>query len=121
MSANKIPRGRPAFVETQCDEVRDALVAAGKDGVSRATCIFEMHITQVGARVDELKRMGYAIHSESRESERYVRYVLDGDPVELRPLQQGADWYEARFGPRPSEKPPKEDVDDLPLFAAGRR
>jgi len=121
MSANKIPRGRPSFASTQREEVLQMLRAAGRGGVSRYTLIYEKHISQCGARVDELKRVGYAIHSELRDGERYVRYVLDSEPLELNPLRAGGDSYEQKYGPRPSGKPQEQPYDDLPLFTGMRR
>jgi hypothetical protein len=81
-----LPRGRPAFADSQREQVLQALRAGGIEGVSRATLIFEKRITQCGARVDELKRMGYDIASESREGERYIRYVLKAEPETPQPL-----------------------------------
>lgn len=110
----KIPRGRPAFVGTQRSEVLRLLREAGPAGVSRAELIFERRITQCGARVDELKQQGFEVVSELREGERYVRYVLKGEPLELRPLPERADWFECQAGkPRPGENT------DLPLFSSG--
>ena len=120
LSVKQTARGRPAFADTQRKIILDLLRKAGADGVSRAHLIFNCHFTQCGARIDELRRMGCAIHSESRKGENYVRYVLDSEPLELKPLQEGEDWYEAQFGPRPSGKPQEKSEDDLPLFEGMR-
>ena len=96
--------GRPAFADTQRQEVLGMLRAAGPEGISRATLIFEKHITQCGARVDELKRQGYVIDSESRQGEKYVRYVLKSEPLELGP-PDGVDWYKNATG-KPRAKEP---------------
>jgi len=111
----RIPRGRPAFAETQRAEILRLLRDAGPAGVSRAELIFERRMTQCGARVDELKRQGFVIVSELREVERYVRYVLTSEPLELRHLPERADWFERRTG-----KPRAREGDDLPLFRAAR-
>lgn len=115
--SQKIPRGRPAFAETQRQEILRLLRGAGPAGVSRAELIFERHITQCGARVDELKRQGYVIASELREGERYVRYVLKGEPLQVRPLPDGSqktgDWFAASTG----RERPKQTTAYGPLFA----
>jgi hypothetical protein len=104
----KISRGRPAFAQTQRQEILELLRTAGPVGVSRAEFIFERHITQCGARVDELKREGYQIVSELRDSEKYVRYILLGEPLELQNLrehsQNANDWFAESTGhERPHE------------------
>jgi hypothetical protein len=109
MSA-KIPRGRPAFAETQRQEILRLLREAGPSGISRAELIFERRFTQCGARVDELKRQGYVIESEQREGERYVRYVLKGEPLELRPLSERPpktrDWFAESAGRERAKETP---------------
>lgn len=59
--------------------------------------------------------MGYVIRHDSRPGERFVTYVLVSEPLEIKPLPSGSDWYEKKFGPRPSAKP-QESAADLPLF-----
>jgi hypothetical protein len=109
----QIHRGRPAFADTQRQEVLEMLRTAGPEGVSRATFIFEKHITQCGARVDELKRQGHVLESEWREGEIYVRYFLKSEPRKLMPVAEGVDWYTHETGkPRPAEQP----TDLGPLF-----
>lgn len=107
-------RGRPAFAETQRGEILRLLRDAGTAGVSRAELIFDRHITQCGARVDELKRQGFEIVSEQRDGETYVRYVLKGEPLELRPVSE-PDWFASATG---CERP--RDESDLPLFPESR-
>lgn len=110
-----IRRGRPEFAETQRDEVLRDLRAAGPDGVSRATFIFEKKITQCGARADELKRMDYVIRSELREGERYVRYVLVSEPAEPKRLPA------SQRRPSQHEKISRQlEAEAMPLFAGVR-
>jgi hypothetical protein len=108
-------RGRPAFAQTQRAEILRLLREAGPAGVSRAELIFERHITQCGARVDELKRQGFEIVSELRDGEKYVRYVLKSEPLELRPLSESADWFERTTG-----RERQRNEGDLPLFSGNR-
>jgi hypothetical protein len=102
-----IPRGAPAFANDQRSFVLRKLQEAGERGVSRATFIFEHRVTQCGARIDELKRQGYRIESELRSGDRYVTYVLRGEPAEPKPLptfQQkklSGDWFERSGKKRP--------------------
>lgn len=112
----RITRGRPAFAETQRAEILRLLREAGPAGVSRAELIFDRRITQCGARVDELRHQNFEILSELREGEKYVRYVLKSEPLELRPLPEHADWFKRRTG---RERPC--DADSLPLFSLGRK
>jgi hypothetical protein len=74
--------------------------------------IFRYHYTQAAARVFELQSEGYVIRSESRLGERFVFFVLESEPLELKPLPSYSDWYEQKTGkPRPSLD------QDLPLFS----
>lgn len=113
--SRKIPRARPAFAETQRQEILRLLREAGPAGVSRAELIFERHITQCGARVDELKRQGYVIESELRDGEKYVHYVLKGEPLELQPLpeREQGDWFVKSTG----HQRPKQTPTRGPLFS----
>jgi hypothetical protein len=83
-AARKISRGRPAFAETQCGKILRLLREAGADGVSRVELIFERHMTQCGARIFELQKMGYLIRSEDRGGPYPTWYVLESKPLELR-------------------------------------
>jgi Helix-turn-helix domain len=114
--ARTIPRGRLLFAETQRDEILRLLREAGTAGVSRAELIFKRRMTQCGVRIDELKHAGFAIRSEERENELYVRYVLDGEPPEPKPLPGDTDWYRHFVG-----KPWPRETDNLPLFGDMRR
>ncbi len=105
-SCQPIRRGVPEFAETQRDDILQMLRERRTDGVSRAELIFEKRYSQCGARVDELKRMGYVIRSELREGETYVRYILVSEPLELKPLttippkHSTGDWYTDATGQR---------------------
>jgi hypothetical protein len=111
----KIRRGRPAFAATQRQEVLRLLREAGPVGVSRKELIFERHFTQCGARVDELKRQGFVIASELREGERYVRYVLLGEPLALKPITERnrGDWFVESTG----QSRPTQTATCGPLFS----
>jgi hypothetical protein len=117
--AMKIPRGRPVFADDQRSKILDLLREAGPRGVRRDSLIFEHRYTQCGTRIFELDQQGYIIRHESRPGEQYVTYVLEGEPLELKPLPAGADWYECEYGPRPSEKS-KVPTTDL-RYSLGRR
>jgi hypothetical protein len=112
----KIHRGRPAFAASQREKILELLRAAGAQGVSRATLIFEHRMTQCGARVDELKRQGCVIESFLLHGETYVRYRLTSEPLELQqPAPIAAGRYERGHGRRPSQ------TGGLPLFDAAVR
>ena len=110
--------GAPGFAGDQRAEILRLLREAGHRGVSKAVLIFDKRYTQAAARVFELERMGYQIRHESRDGERYVTFVLVGEPDEPKPLPtfkpKSADWYERTTGqPRPAAEQP-----DLgPLFS----
>lgn len=80
MSENKIPRGQPAFAESQREAILDLLREAGADVVSHADLIFNHHYSQCGTRVFELQKIGYVIRSEMRDGDRHVTYVLESEP-----------------------------------------
>jgi hypothetical protein len=129
-----VKRGAPAFSHGQRARILELLRQAGPQGVKREDLIFHHRYTQAGTRVFELQAMGYDIRSEQRSGDRYVTYVLHGEPAQERPLptylpkgpdpRQGTlanscDWYERATGkPRSITQP---QADDLPLFAGVRR
>ena len=113
---NKPQRGVPGFASTQREKILALLRQAGPGGVSRESLIFEYRWTQCGARIDELQDMGYTIRHDSRHGERFVRYVLESEPLELKPLPSVSDWYAEKFGARPTTTTP-ELTADLPLFS----
>jgi len=122
-------RGVPAFASGQREAILQMLRAAGLQGVSKETLLFEKHWSQAAARIWELEQQGFRIQHVQRDGQRYVTYVLDGEPEQPKPLptyqpkradkRQGhfsasPDWYERRTGrPRPSSSP---RVEDSPLF-----
>jgi hypothetical protein len=80
-------RACPVFGESQRNEILSMLRRAGPAGVSRAFLIFEKHFTQCGSRIFELQRMGCAIRSEDRGGRYPTWYLLESEPLELRPRQ----------------------------------
>jgi hypothetical protein len=97
--SQKVPRGRPAFADTQRADIlrllRDA--KARGDGVRRADLIFQYRYTQCGTRIFELEQQGYEIRHEMEPGHRYVTYFLVSEPEQPKEL--------ARFAPRPSANP----------------
>lgn len=109
-------RGSPSFAESQRSEILEMLRAAGPAGVSKAELIFTKHMSQCGARVFELEGMGYKIAHVQRDGEKYVWFVLESEPLDLKALDN-SDWYTRATGkPRPAST---ESVSDLPLFSQG--
>jgi hypothetical protein len=103
----------PPFAESQRAEILDMLRAAGPNGVSKAELIFTKRMSQCGARIFELEKIGYKIAHTQREGERYVRFVLESEPLTLHPLEE-PDWYTRQTG-----KPRAADAaSELPLFDA---
>jgi hypothetical protein len=114
-------RGTPSFSNDQRTKILELLREAGPRGVKRETLIFAHHFTQCGTRIFELQKMGYDIRSEHRGGDRYVTYVLYGEPQKEKPLptylpkgpdpRQGtlansSDWYEKQTGQkRPGGQP----------------
>jgi len=88
---------------------------AGQAGVSKETLLFEKRWSQAAARIWELEQQGFQIAHTQREGETYVRYVLESEPLALKPIA-GSDWYERGHGPRPATE---RDTCDLPLFSGG--
>jgi hypothetical protein len=83
VSADRVPRGRPAFAASQRGKILALLRAAGPHGVSREELIFRYRWTQCGSRVFELEAMGCKIRHESRRGQRLVFYVLESEPLDL--------------------------------------
>jgi hypothetical protein len=127
------PRRVPAHASAQRDNVLRLLreAKARGQGLRREDAIFQHRITQVGARVHELERMGFSIRHDLEPRARFITYFLVSEPEQEKPLstyrprgadpRQGSlanspDWYERETGkPRPSPAPP-----DLgPLFTDG--
>jgi hypothetical protein len=106
-------RGLPPFAESQRTEILEMLRAAGPAGVSKETLLFEKRWSQAAARIFELERQGFQIAHIQRDGEIYVRYVLESEPLQLKPLDN-LDWYERTTG-KPRTSP--EGVRDLPLFS----
>jgi hypothetical protein len=122
-------RGVPAFADGQRESILKMLRAAGSQGVSKEVLLFENHWSQAATRIFELEQQGFEIKHVRRDGERYVRYVLQGEPEHPKPLpnylpkgpdkRQGAfsnspDWYERQCNqPRPSSS---LSVENLPLF-----
>jgi hypothetical protein len=127
-SAQQISRGRPAFSDTQREEVLEMLRAAGQRGISRAVLIFDKHFTQCGTRIFELEKMGYVIRHDLEPGARFVTYFLVSEPEKEKPLPtyqprgadprqrtfaNSSDWYVKEHGPRPGSASP---ASGLPLF-----
>ena len=107
------PLGAPAFAQSQREEILSMIRSAGTVGVSKEVLLFEKHWSQAAARVFELEQQGFQIKHVQREGEKYVRYVLESEPLELKPLASSVDWYERQTGrPRPSSA----NGSELPLF-----
>lgn len=106
---SKSHQGAPSFAATQRDKILELLRQAGPRGVSREDLIFRYRWTQAGARIFELEQMGFVIRHDSRPGQRFITYVLESEPLELKPLPSGVDWYEQQTGkPRPSSHPWKK-------------
>jgi hypothetical protein len=108
--------GIPPFTESQRAGILEMLRAAGPAGVSKETFLFEKRWSQAAARVWELEQQGFQIAHLQRDGETYVRYVLESEPLELRPTD-GSDWYERITGKPRTGNP--DNVPDLPLFPGG--
>jgi hypothetical protein len=107
--------GPPAFAESQRAEILEMLKAAGPAGVSKAELIFTKHWTQCAARIFELERMGYKIAHVQRSGDRLVRFILESEPLELKP-PNSSDSYERTTGKARTTGDPGS-VPDLPLFS----
>ena len=105
----------PAHASAQRDSVLRLLreAKARGQGLRREDAIFTYRITQVGARVHELERMGYVIRHDLEPGARFVTYFLVSEPGREKPLptyqprgsdpRQGSlanspDWYERQTG-----------------------
>jgi hypothetical protein len=81
-------RGAPAHSSAQRDNVLRLLreAKARSQGLRREDAIFAHRITQVGARVHELEKMGYSIRHDLEPGERFVTYFLVSEPGQEKPL-----------------------------------
>jgi hypothetical protein len=112
MSSDRRKSGIPVFAESQRAEILEMLRAAGPAGVSKSELIFAKHWTQCAARIWELEHLGYKISHIQRPCDRFVRYVLESEPLQPTP-STNPDWYEHVHGPRPK---PGHEGSNLPLF-----
>lgn len=109
-----IPYGRPEWASSEEDWILDLLRDAGEGGISREYLIFTCKSTQCGRAINSLEKRGYVIEHVNFADEKYVRYILRGEPLKENPGSD--DWYAQATGkPRPSRKP-QDESDDLPLF-----
>jgi hypothetical protein len=115
-------RSIPAFAGGQREAILKMLRTAGPHGVSKEILLFEKHWSQAAARIFELEQQGYRIKHVQVEGEKYVRYVLEGEPENPKPLptyqpkgpdkRQGElsnspDWYSRTTGrDRPQDSAP---------------
>jgi hypothetical protein len=107
--------GPPPFAEPQRAEILEMLKVAGPAGVSKAELIFTKHWTQCAGRIFELEEMGYKIAHIQRPGDRFVRFILESEPLELKP-HSNSDWYERTTG-KPRMTGDRGNVSDLPLFS----
>ncbi len=110
--------GPPSFAPTQRDEVLRLLREAGSRGVYRERFLIPTEyggfgISQVGARLDELEKMGYSFESfYANESDRFLTYRLLSEPASPKPLPA--------FQRKPSEHAERTrrlEAEAMPLFA----
>ena len=55
-------------------------------GVSREYLIFTCKLTQCGRAINSLEKRGYVIEHVKFKGERYVRYILQSEPLEPKSL-----------------------------------
>lgn len=124
MSANKVPRGRPAFSDTQRERILELLRKAGPRGVRREDLLYVHRWSQAGTRIYELERMGFVIEHVLEPGQRFVTYRLLSEPLVPQPLPNSertpgaaaGDWFQRETG-----KARQSEGDDLPLFGQVRQ
>jgi len=108
----------------QCRKILALLRKAGHRGVSKKFLIFEMGITQAGARIFELESIGYQIRHEKRHGQKFVTFILEPSPTKrLSPTARERNICKTNGSGDPFELPPgkassKPEISscDLPLF-----
>jgi hypothetical protein len=127
------PRPGPSQnAKTQRAAILDLLIEARGSWVPLPT-ILELHISQFGARIFELRRTGFSIENKIEHDNSgvvHLWYRLLNPPKATAPEpvkekttnpdlvpSESSDWYEREHGPRPAAQP---QVDDLPLFQGVR-
>lgn len=92
-NALRVHVGPPAKVESQRDFVLRILRQAGNAGVNR-DCFLSgtgpcagRRCTQVGARLDELTKMGYIFESKLKAGDQFVTYWLRAEPSQPQQVQ----------------------------------
>lgn len=94
MDTQNIPQDRqkrqapPPFAENQRAEILRLLreARARGEGVRRSDLIFQYRFTQCGSRIFELEKQGFTIERRQEPGERYITYVLIGEPEHVKPL-----------------------------------
>jgi hypothetical protein len=127
MKARRVPSHASAQRGDVLRLLREA--KARSQGLRREDAIFTHRITQVGARVHELERMGYVIRHDLEPGARFVTYFLVSEPEREKPLptyqprgvdlRQGSlanspDWYERQTGKPRSAVNPTSDFELTP-------
>lgn len=126
---NRYADDRPTEHADDAQRLLERLREVGDEGITTGELIREGCCgLRPPNRVMDLRRAGHVIET-IREGGGVFRYRLvreNSDPspgpslpkTEQLSFADSDDWYERQTGkPRPSAKPPQEDVDDLPLFA----
>jgi hypothetical protein len=119
-----VPRGRPKWASSEEERILDLLRKAAAEGVSREYLTFTCQSTQCGRAINSLEKRGCVIEHAKFKSEKFVRYILRSEPLEVKPLpdfprrKSKRDWFVDATG---KERPSAETV-NLPLFEhAGER
>jgi hypothetical protein len=128
---SKVPRGRPAFADTQRDKILELLREAGPRGVRREDLLYVRRWSQAGTRIHELEQQGYVIEHFLEPGQRFVTYRLVSEPASEKPLpnferkqsegsqaafcESSGDWYTRTTG-RARPQLPQQKFLDLPLF-----
>ena len=107
---------RPAFADSQGQQILALLREAGPRGVRKEDLLYTHRWSQTAARICELEERGCKIRHDFRPGEKFVVYVLESEPLELKPIRPTRDWIRERI-PTDSQGVPLCQSDAGPLFA----
>jgi hypothetical protein len=99
--------------------IESILESAGKAGIHRAHFLYELHWSQVGARVKEMNDAGWFIESVPLPPEQQIHGIRTKYVLRSKPLTPEQDWYECATGRKRGEPVQLKSASDLPLFSGG--
>lgn len=98
--------------------VESILEKAGTEGVHRAHFLYDLHWSQIAARVSEMNDLGWVIESVHLPKHEWRNGIETKYILRSKPLQAGEDWYTHKTG---KPRAPLAQPDPYSLFGTAIR